>query len=77
MSDKLFDYFEAQWVKRFVGWVSQGRWQVVSTEQVDDLYAEIQRLEKTLSHAPTRPLRATRKSRPLEPITEQQKFLDM
>jgi hypothetical protein len=60
----------------FVRWVSKDRWQIISTNTVDDLYGEIYQLEKTLSHAPTRPTRI-RKAKSLEPITEQQKIMDL
>lgn len=59
-----------------VAWVTNGGWQIVPTQRVDELHAEINHLEKTLANAPTRPMR-THKSRPIEPITEQQKIMDM
>ncbi len=58
-------------------WVTQGRWQIVSSQKVDALRAEVYQLEKTLAAAPTRPTRLARATRPLEPITEQQKIVDM
>ncbi len=64
-------------VRDLVGWLSHGRKQVVSTQLVDALHAEIYELEKSLANAPTRPTRAVRNSRPLEPITEQQKIVDL
>lgn len=60
----------------FMGWVSNGRWQIMPSETVDELYEEIYQLEKTLSHAPTRPTRVQR-AKSLEPITEQQKIMDL
>jgi hypothetical protein len=60
-----------------VNWVTQKRQQFVSTETPDTLYTEIYQLKKTLSNAPTRPTRAVRKSEPPEPVTEQQKIMDM
>lgn len=60
----------------FIDWLTNGRWQVVPAETVDELYTEIYQLEKTLANAKTRPMRP-RNSRPLEPITEQQKIMDL
>jgi hypothetical protein len=59
------------------GRLSQGKWQIVSSQTVDALHIEIYQLEKTLANAPTRPTRTVRNSRPLEPITEQQKIVDL
>lgn len=59
-----------------MGWLTNGRWQVIPAERVDELYTEIYQLEKTLANAPTRPMRL-RNSRPLEPLTEQQKVMDL
>lgn len=59
------------------GWLSQGRWQIVSSQTVDALHFEIYQLEKTLANAPTRPTRTVRNPKPLEPITEQQKIVDL
>jgi hypothetical protein len=56
--------------------LTDGHWKIVPSQTVDDLYTEIYQLEKTLAHAPTRPTRV-RKSKSLEPITEQQKIMDM
>jgi hypothetical protein len=58
-------------------WLTHGQWQIVSSQKVDTLRAEIYQLEKTLANAPTRPTRMVRHSKSLEPITEQQKFVDM
>jgi len=58
-------------------WCSRGRWQLVPSQTVDSLRAEVYQLEKTLAHAPTRPMRLVRNSRPIEPITEQQKIVDL
>lgn len=59
-----------------IGWLTNGRWQVIPAERVDELYTEIYQLERTLANAPTRPMRL-RRSRPLEPLTEQQKIMDL
>lgn len=61
----------------FADWLTQGQWQIVSSQTVDTLQAEIYQLEKTLANAPTRPTRTVRNSKPLEPITEQQKIIDL
>ena len=61
----------------FVGWLSQGRWQIVSAHTVDTLHAEIYELERSLANAPTRPTHAIGNSKALEPITEQQKIVDL
>ena len=58
-------------------WISQGHWQIVPAQKVDTLQAEIYQLERTLSNAPTRPTRTIRNSKPLEPVTEQQKIMDL
>jgi hypothetical protein len=58
-------------------WLTRGQWQVVSSQRVDALRTEIYHLEKTLAAAPTRPTRLARGTKPLEPITEQQKIVDM
>ena len=61
----------------FTDWISQGRWQIVSSHTVDDLHDEIFHLQKTLANAPTRPTRTIRNSKALEPVTEQQKIVDL
>jgi hypothetical protein len=61
----------------FADWLSQGQWQIVSSPKVDALQAEIYQLEKTLANAPTRPTRTIRNTKPLEPVTEQQKIVDL
>jgi hypothetical protein len=61
----------------FADWLSQGQWQIVSSQKVDALQTEIYQLEKTLANAPTRPTRTIRNSKPPEPITEQQKIIDL
>jgi hypothetical protein len=58
-------------------WLTQGQWQIVSSHHVETLREEIYQLEKTLASAPTRPIRTVRHSKPLEPITEQQKIVDL
>lgn len=58
-------------------WLTQGQWQFVPSQKVEILQAEIYQLEKTLASAPTRPIRTIRHSKPLEPITEQQKIVDL
>ena len=61
----------------FADWLTQGQWQIVTSQRVDALQIEIYQLEKTLANAPTRPTRTIRNSKPLEPITEQQKIIDL
>jgi hypothetical protein len=56
--------------------LAESRRQITSTQNVDELYAEIRHREKLLANAPTRPTRV-RKPQPLEPITEQQKIMDL
>lgn len=58
----------------FTDWISQGRWHIESSQTVDSLHTEIYQLEKTLANAPTRTIR---NSKPLEPVTEQQKIMDL
>ena len=60
-----------------VDWLTQKRWQIVSPDTTDALQAEIHQLKRTLSNAPTRPTRAVRQRESLEPVTEQQKIMDM
>ena len=50
------------------------RWQTLADPPTDGLYSEIYRLEKRLSRTPTRPLHIVRQ---IEPVTEQQKIMDM
>ena len=53
-------------------------WLSVSEKKVDGFYAEIHHLEQGLSQSPSRPTLAVRKHpKILEPITEQQKIMDM
>ena len=59
----------------FIDWLVQGRRQVVSFHPIDTLQQEIHQIEKTL--ADTRPSRVARRATPLEPITEQQKIIDL
>lgn len=70
-------HFMIEKLESFTGWISRGRWQIVSSQTVDTLRDEVYQLEKTLAHAPTRPSRIIRNSKSLEPITEQQKIMDM
>jgi hypothetical protein len=61
-----------------VDWFTQKRKSFTSTDSSDALYAEIHQLKKTLATAPTKPTRAVRnKNESLEPVTEQQKIMDM
>ncbi|NJN97301.1 MAG: hypothetical protein HC875_26070 [Anaerolineales bacterium] len=61
----------------FTDWVSQGQWHIESSQSADTFHSEIYQLEKTLANAPTRPIRVIRNSKPLEPVTEQQKIMDL
>lgn len=61
----------------FTDWVSQGRWHIESSQSADSFHPEIYPFEKTLANAPTRPTRVIRNSKPLEPVTEQQKIMDL
>lgn len=76
MSSKLQVHTMMDRVGGLIGWLTNGRWQVIPAERVDELYTEIYQLERTLANAPTRPMRL-RRSRPLEPLTEQQKIMDL
>lgn len=65
-------------MKGFINKLVLGRWQLVSIKTVDTFSAEIHQLEQKLSQAPTQPMRTTRHhSTLLEPVTEQQKIMDM
>ncbi len=60
-----------QKLKDFVTRLTKGRWQMVPTQTVDTLQAEIDRLEKNLAH--TSPQR-----KPTKPtLQELQKFMDL
>ncbi len=49
-----------------------------ANQTIDSLYPEIRQLEKKLATAPTRPSQVVRgNSRMLEPMTEQQKIMDI
>ena len=68
--------FSMERLANLLAWLTKGGWQIVPAQTVDELQAEILHLEKTLANAPTRPMR-TRDSKPLEPITERQKIVDL
>jgi hypothetical protein len=70
-------FFSMEKLVSLTDWLIQGRWQIVPSQKVESLRAEIYQLEKTLASAPTRPIRTIRHSKPLEPITEQQKIVDL
>ena len=76
MNTILPEHIFAEKLAGFVDWITDGRWQIVPTQTVDDLHAEIYQLEKTLANAPTRPTHI-RKSKQLEPVTERQKIMDL
>ncbi len=76
MNKILSGYAFTEKLAEFIGQIIGERWQVVPAQTVDDLYAEIYQLEKTLANAPTRPT-PVRKFKSLEPITEQQKIMDL
>lgn len=61
-------------ISGIVDWLTQKRWQ---TTPPDALHTEIHHLKETLSNAPTRPTRAVRKFESTEPVTEQQKIMDL
>jgi hypothetical protein len=60
-----------------VDWFTYKCWQCVSIETTDSLYIEIAQLKKTLSKTPSKPTRVIRKSEVLEPVTEEQKIMDL
>ena len=68
-------------VKVVIGFVTkiiQGYWHPVSGQAVDTFYAEIHRLEQTLSYSSSLTDGVNRdKANLLEPVTEQQKIMDM
>jgi hypothetical protein len=65
-------------ISGIVDWFAQKRKSFTSTDSSDALYEEIHQLKKTLSVAPTKPTRVVRsKNESLEPVTEQQKIMDM
>jgi hypothetical protein len=57
--------------KDFVTRLTKGRWQMVPTQTVDTLQAEIDRLEKNLIHTPS-PRKPTKPT-----LQELQKFMDL
>jgi hypothetical protein len=65
-------------ISGIVDWFTQKRKNFTATDSSDALYEEIDQLKKTLSTAPTKPTRAVRNNNEsLEPVTEQQKIMDM
>jgi hypothetical protein len=65
-------------VTDFFNRLTQERWSVTSPHIVDTLHQEIhQQIEKALADIPTPPGRVVHNPRPLEPITEQQKIVDL
>lgn len=70
-------HFVAKKLISFVNWLTQERWQILHSHMIDTLQTEIYPLDKNLANAPTRPTRTVRHSKPLEPITEQQKIMDL
>jgi hypothetical protein len=68
--------FNMERLANVLAWLTKGGWQIVPGQTVDELQAEILHLEKTLANAPTRPMR-TRNFKPLEPISERQKIMDL
>jgi hypothetical protein len=72
--------FVTERISGIVDWFTQKRksFSFTTTDSSDALYEEIHHLKKTLTTAPTKPTRAVRsKNEPLEPVTEQQKIMDM
>jgi len=62
----------------FVDWLTGNDPDTVSTQTgVDDLQAEIYKLEKTLANLTQPCLRTTCTSSPLEPVSERQKIMDL
>lgn len=65
-------------ISGIVDWFTRKRKSFTATDSSDALYEEIHQLKKTLSTAPTKPTRAVRSNNEsLEPVTEQQKIMDM
>ena len=60
-----------------VDWLTQKRRELVSPDTADALHTEIYQLQQSLSSAPTRPTRTIRKRESMEPVTEQQKIMDL
>ena len=72
--------FVTERISGIVDWFTQKRksFRFTTTDSSDALYQEIHHLKKTITTAPTKPTRAVRgKNEPLEPVTEQQKIMDM
>lgn len=60
-----------QKLTEFVVRLTRGAWQIVPAQTVDNLYADIERLEKQLTSAPSqRPYTKTK-------LAEMQKFIDL
>lgn len=65
-------------ISGIIDWFTQKRKRFTATDPSDALYEEIHQLKKTFSTAPTKPTRAVRSTNEsLEPVTEQQKIMDM
>jgi hypothetical protein len=60
-----------QRLTNLVNWLSKGRWQIVPTQTVDHLQAEIDRLEHYLQHTQAQPTRSKLN------LPELQKFMDL
>ncbi len=70
ITEKLTDVFD---------WLTQKRRQAVAPQTTNTLYPEMNDFKRNLSsnNTPTRPSRAIRKFEALEPVTEQQKIMDL
>jgi len=70
ITDKLSNIFD---------WLTQTPWQDAAPQTTNTLYPRMNDFRKHLSSndAPTRPSRAVRKFELLEPVTEQQKIMDL
>lgn len=64
-------------LSEFVEQLIQKRQGVAPSQVMDVLHQEIHQIEQNLSNMSTRPSRAVRKTRSTEPMTEQQKIIDL
>ncbi len=78
MDTKLHSHIVIEKLIDFIGWLTLGRRQIAPARTMDPLYAEIYRLKKILTNAPTwSAYTAHSKPNPLEAVTEQQKIIDL
>jgi hypothetical protein len=70
--------FMTQKFTEVVGWLTDHREDFVTCPATESLYAEMEKIEQTLSKISTKPIKAIREdSKPVHPITERQRLMDL